>query len=108
MKRSGNDSNVQFLSKLRDMHRYYRDSKPITTFESLSEEIIVEQLRNVLRAETITFVDQRRIENADEIAKLVDVFFFKRIVIKEEQIMVEIHKAVLGLLRAKSWSQIET
>ena len=108
MKRSGDDSNVQFLSKLKDMHRYYLDSKSITTFESLSEDIIVEQLRSVLPAETVTFVDQRRIENADEITKFAELFFFKLIVIKEEQIMIEIHKAVLGLFRAKSWSQIET
>ena len=75
MKRSRNDSNVQFLSKLKDMHRYYLDSRSITTFESLSEVIIVEQLRSVLPAETVTFVDQRRVENADEIAKLADLFF---------------------------------
>ena len=76
MKRSGNDSNVQFLSKLKDMHRYYLDSKSITTFESLSEDIIVEQLRSVLPAETVTFEDQRRVENADELAKLAYLFFF--------------------------------
>ena len=75
MKRSGNDSNVQFLSKLKDIHRYYLDSKSITTFESLSEDIIAEQLRSVLSAETVTFVDQRRVEDADEIAKLADLFF---------------------------------
>ena len=72
MKRSRNDSNVQFLSKLKYMRRYYLDSKSITTLKSLSEDIIVEQLRSVLPAETVTFVDQRRVENDDEIAKLTD------------------------------------
>ena len=90
------------------MHRYYLDSKSITTFESLSENIIVEQLSSVLPAETVTFVDQRRVENADEIAKLADLFFeTNRDQRREEQIIVEIHKAVLRLFRAKSWSQIE-
>ena len=106
MKRSGNNSNVQFLSKLKDMHRYYLDSKSITTFESLSEDIIVDQLRSVLPAETVTFVDQRRVEKADKLRNW-PICFLKLIVIKEEQIIVEIHKAVLGLFRAKSWSQIE-
>ena len=58
MKRSGNDSNVQFLSKLKEMHRYYLDSKSITTFESLTQDIIVAQFRSELPAETVTFVDQ--------------------------------------------------
>ena len=48
----------------------------------------------MLPAETVTFVDQRIVENADEMRNW-PICFSKLIVIKEEQIMVEIHKAVL-------------
>ena len=92
---------VQFLSKLKDMHRYYLDSKSITTFESLSEDIMVEQLHSVLPAETVTFVISEELKT---LMKLLNwpICFLKLIVIKKEQIMVEIHRAVLGLFRAKS------
>ena len=49
--RYGEDSYSQFLHKLKDVQDYYLESKQITEFQSLCDDMLLEQLRSVLPSE---------------------------------------------------------
>ena len=69
MKRHGDDSYSQFLHKLKDVQNFYLESKHITEFQSLCDDILFEQFRSVLPGETGVFVDQLNFSSATEMAK---------------------------------------
>ena len=64
MKRHGDDSYSQFLHKLKDVQNYYLKSKQITKFQSLCDDMLLEQFRSVLPSEIGVFVDQRNVSSA--------------------------------------------
>ena len=74
MKRFGEDSYSQFLHKLKDFQNYYLESKQITEFQSLCDDMLLEQFRSVLPDEDGAFVDQRNVSSATEMAKLAVLF----------------------------------
>ena len=53
IKRYGDDSYLQFLHKLKDVQNYYLDSKLITEFQSLCDDMFLEQFRSVLPSEVV-------------------------------------------------------
>ena len=61
MKRYGEDSYSQFLHKLKDVQNYYLESKQITEFQSLCDDMLLEQFRSELPGEFGVFVDQRHV-----------------------------------------------
>ena len=75
MKRYGDDSYSQFCHKLKDVRNYYLESKQITEFQSLCDDILFERFRSVLPSVVSVFVDQRNVSSATEIAKLADLFY---------------------------------
>ena len=75
MKRCGDDSYSPFLHKLKDVQYYHLESKQITEFQSLCDDILLEQFRSVLPGEVGVFVDQRNVSSATEMAKLADLFY---------------------------------
>ena len=75
MKRYGEDSYSQFLHKLKDVHNYYLESKQITEFQSLRDDMLLEQFRSEFPGEVGVFVDQRNVSSATEMAKLADLFY---------------------------------
>ena len=70
MKRYGDDSYLQFQHKLKDVQNYYLESKQITEFQSVCDDMLLEQFRSVLPSEVGMFVDQRR-----KMAKLADMLY---------------------------------
>ena len=74
MKRYGDDSYLQFLHQLKDVQNYYLKSKQITEFQSVCDEMLLEQFKNVLPSEVGVFMDQRNVSSATEMAKLADLF----------------------------------
>ena len=75
MKRYGDDSYSQCLHKLKDVRNYYVESKQITEFQSLCDDMLLEQFRNVLPSEVGFFSDQRNVSSATEMTKLADLFY---------------------------------
>ena len=75
IKRFGEDSYSLFLHKLKDVQKYYLESKQITEFQSLCDDMLLEQFRSVLPSEVGVFVDQRDVSSATEMAKLADLFY---------------------------------
>ena len=75
MKRYGDDSYSQFLHKLKDVQYYYLESKQITEFQSLCDDMLLEQFKSELPGEVGVFVDQRNVSSATELAKLADLFY---------------------------------
>ena len=75
MKHYGDDSYSQFLHKLKDVQNYYLKSKQITEFQSLCDNMLLEQFRSVLLGEVGVFVDQHNVSSAMEMPKLADLFY---------------------------------
>ena len=75
IKRYGDDSYSQFLHKLKQVQNYYLESMQITEFQSLCEDMLLEQFRCVLPGEVGIFVDLRNVSSATEMAKLADLFY---------------------------------
>ena len=70
-KRNGDDSYSQFLHKLKDVQKYHFESKQITEFQSLCDDMWLEQFRSVLPDEVGVFVDQGNVSSA----KLAYLFY---------------------------------
>ena len=51
------------------------ESKQITKFQSLCDDMLLEQFRSVLPGEVGVFVDQRNVSSTTEMAKLADLFY---------------------------------
>ena len=51
------------------------EGKQITEFQSLYDDMLLEQFRSVLPGELGVFVDQRNVFSAAEMAKLADLFY---------------------------------
>ena len=68
MKRFGEDSYSQFLHKLKDVQNYYLKSKQVTEFQSLCDDMLLEQFRSVLPGEVGVFVNQRNVSSATKMA----------------------------------------
>ena len=76
MTRYGDDSYSHFLHKLKEVQNNYLESKQITEFQSLCDDMLFEQFRSVLLSDV--FVVQRNVSLATEIVKLADLFFLSR------------------------------
>ena len=75
MRHYGDDSYSQLLHKLKDVQNYYLESKQITEFQSLCDDMLLEQFRSVWASEVGVFVDQRNVSSATKVAKLADLFY---------------------------------
>ena len=51
------------------------ESKQITEFQSLCDDMLLEQFRSVVPSEDGVFVDQRNVSSATEMVKLADLFY---------------------------------
>ena len=58
-----------------DVENYYLESKQITEFQSLCDDMLLEQFISVLPGEVGVFVDQRNVSSTTEMAQLADLFY---------------------------------
>src|SRR6218665_3409583 len=68
-RRTGKQSYAQFLDKLSDLYGYYLESREITTFEQLTDDVIMQRLRASLPPDTRYFASARCAKSSWDLAK---------------------------------------
>src|SRR6218665_1309397 len=74
-RRTGKQSYAQFLDELNDLYRYYLESREITTFEQLKDDVIMQRLRASLPPDTRYFCSARGPKSSQDLAKHADLHF---------------------------------
>ena len=75
MHRSGKENYNSFLNRLRDVQRFYLDSKEIRDFEGLCEDILLERFKDSLEEKCRVFVESRTPRTPQAAAKFADLYF---------------------------------
>src|SRR6218665_25039 len=74
-RRTGKQSYAQFLDELNDLYGYYLESRAITTFEQLKDDVIMQRLRASLPPDTRYFSSARGSKSSQDLAKHADLHF---------------------------------
>ena len=75
MHRSGKENYNSFLNRLRDVQRFYLDSKEIRDFEGLCEDILLERFKDSLEEKCRVFVESRTPRTPQAAAEFADLYF---------------------------------
>src|SRR6218665_2692113 len=73
--RTGKQSYAQFLDELNDLYGYYLESREITTFEQLKDDVIMQRLRASLPPDTRFWSSARGPKSSQDLAKHADLHF---------------------------------
>src|SRR6218665_3237931 len=68
-RRTRKQSYAQFLDELSDLYGYYLESREITTFEQLTDDVIMQRLRASLPPDTRYFASARCAKSSWDLAK---------------------------------------
>src|SRR6218665_3945549 len=74
-RKTGKQSYAQFLDELSDLYGYYLESREITTFEQLKDDVIMQRLRVSLPPDTRYFCSARGPKSSQDLAKHADLHF---------------------------------
>ena len=74
-RRTGKQSYAQFLDELNDLYGYYLESREITTFEQLKDDVIMQRLRATLPPDTRYFASARGPKSSQDLARHADLHF---------------------------------
>src|SRR6218665_3591603 len=74
-RRTGKQSYAQFLDELNDLYGYYLESREITTFEQLNDDVIMQRLKASLPGDTLYFSQARAPKCSKDLVSLADLHF---------------------------------
>src|SRR6218665_2857204 len=83
-RRTGKQSFAQFLDELNDLYDYYLETREITTFEQLKDDVIMQGLRASLPPDTRYFASARGLKSSQDLAKHADLQFLCATEAKQE------------------------
>jgi len=74
-RRTGKQSYAKFLDELSDLYGYYLESREITTFEQLKDDVIMQRLKASLPGDTLYFSQAHAPKCSKDLASLADLHF---------------------------------
>ena len=73
-KKFTDESHVLFLNRMTESHNYYVESKKLNAYETLRDDVIMQQFLSAIDSDTREFVELREPESAARAAQMADLF----------------------------------